>query len=119
MNAWRLPWLLAGLLAGAALQLVQPQLWPGSAYAAGMAADQYATTGAVNGGEIGAGAGMGALLGLGGMAKGGKRSMISPEEREANLRNWFGDSKVVDADGKVYALFNGPKEMGVETFEEQ
>lgn len=38
MNAWRLPWLLAGLLAGAALQLVQPQLWPGSAYAVGMAA---------------------------------------------------------------------------------
>jgi len=38
MNAWRLPWLLAGVLAGAALQLVQPQLWPGSAYAAGMAA---------------------------------------------------------------------------------
>lgn len=81
-----------GLGLGSLLKGVRPVVGMASdlgSNAAGMAADQYATTGAVNGGEIGAGAGMGALLGLGGMAKGGKRSMISPEEREANLRAWF------------------------------
>jgi hypothetical protein len=75
--------------------------------AAGMAADQYATTGGVNGADIGTGAGMGVLLGLGGMAKGGKRSMISPEERAANFRNWFGDSKVVDKAGKPLTVYHG------------
>lgn len=99
-----------GLGLGSLLKGVRPVVGMASdlgSNAAGMAADQYATTGAVNGGEIGAGAGMGALLGLGGMAKGGKRSMISPEEREANLRNWFGDSKVVDADGKPLVVYHG------------
>ncbi|MCE1249598.1 MAG: DUF4131 domain-containing protein [Comamonadaceae bacterium] len=32
MKPLRLPWLLGGLLAGAALQLQQPQLWPASGY---------------------------------------------------------------------------------------
>ena len=99
-----------GFGVGAAIKGLRPILGLGADLginAAGMAADQYASTGAVNGGEIGAGAGMGALLGLGGMAKGGKRSMISPEEREANFRNWFGDSKVVDADGKPLVVYHG------------
>ena len=99
-----------GFGVGAAIKGLRPILGLGAdlgANAAGMAADQYATTGSVNGGEIGAGAGMGALLGLGGMAKGGKRSMISPEERDANFRNWFGDSKVVDDAGKPLVVYHG------------
>ena len=85
--------------------------------AASMAADQYATTGTVNGGEIGTGAGMGALLGLGGMAKGGKRAMISPEEREANFRNWFGDSKVVDEAGNPLVMYHGTSHGGFNVFD--
>jgi hypothetical protein len=99
-----------GFGVGAAIKGLRPILGLGAdlgTNAAGMAADQYATTGTVNGGEIGAGAGMGALLGLGGMARGGKRSMISPEERDANFRNWFGESKVVDADGKPKIIYSG------------
>ena len=99
-----------GFGVGAAIKGLRPILGLGADLginAAGMAADQYASTGAVNGGEIGAGAGMGALLGLGGMAKGGKRSMISPEEREANFRNWFGDSKVVDEAGNPLNMKHG------------
>lgn len=38
MSGWRLPWALAGLLAGAALQLAQPQLWEWAPYAAALAA---------------------------------------------------------------------------------
>lgn len=100
----------AGFGVGAAIKGLRPILGLGAdlgTNAAGMAADQYATTGSVNGTEIGAGAGMGALLGLGGMAKGGKRAMISPEEREANFRNWFGDSKVVDEAGKPLVVYHG------------
>lgn len=100
----------AGFGVGAAIKGLRPILGLGAdlgTNAAGMAADQYATTGSVNGTEIGAGAGMGALLGLGGMAKGGKRSMISPEERAANFRNWFGDSKVVDEAGKPLVVHHG------------
>lgn len=73
----------AGFGVGAAIKGLRPILGLGAdlgTNAAGMAADQYASTGGVNGAEIGAGAGMGALLGLGGMAMGGKRAMISPEE---------------------------------------
>jgi hypothetical protein len=35
----------------------------------------------------------------------------TPEHKET--------TSVVDADGNLYALFNGPKEMGVETFQEE
>ena len=44
--------------------------------------------------------------GLSGLARSGMR-MISPEERAANFRNWFGDSKVVDEAGKPLNLKHG------------
>ena len=44
--------------------------------------------------------------GLSGLARSGMR-MISPEERAANFKNWFGDSKVVDADGKPLVVYHG------------
>ena len=44
--------------------------------------------------------------GLSGLARSGMR-MISPEERAANFKNWFGDSKVVDEAGKPLVVYHG------------
>lgn len=44
--------------------------------------------------------------GLSGIARRGMQ-MISPEERAANFKNWFGDSKVVDDAGNPSIVYHG------------
>jgi hypothetical protein len=42
---------------------------------------------------------------------------INSSEREANFQRWFGDSKVVDAEGKPLVVYHGTASTGIENFE--
>ena len=75
--------------------------------AGGSMADQYAATGRA---ELAPSL----LAGVAGAAPGilpagrqTRAAMISPEERAANFRKWFGDSKVVDSEGRPLTMFHG------------
>ena len=79
----------------------------GAFNAGGSMADQYAATGRA---ELAPSL----LAGVAGAAPGilpagrqTRAAMISPEERAANFRNWFGDSKVVDEAGNPLTVYHG------------
>lgn len=74
--------------------------------AAGAGAMQYADEGRVSPLGMALAGGMPGLVRA--MPKAPARaSMISPEERAANFRNWFGDSKVVDEAGNPLTVYHG------------
>lgn len=82
----------------------------GAFNAGGSMADQYATTGRA---ELAPSL----LAGVAGAAPGilpagrqTRAAMISPEERDANFRKWFGDSKVVDEAGNPLTVYHGTRE---------
>jgi hypothetical protein len=104
------PMNVVGLGIGTAARAMKPlgaMLVDAIGNAGGTAADQYVSGGGVNMPSVG----LAGLLGAAPHAKarGGavRSSMISPEERAANFKNWFGDSKVVDAEGKPLTVYHG------------
>jgi hypothetical protein len=108
------PLLPAGVgisMAARGLGRIGAGLVEGFGNAAGTGAVQYADEGRVS--PLGM-ALAGGASGLGrAMPKAPARaSMISPEERAANFRNWFGDSKVVDEAGNPLTVYHGTKSRG-------
>lgn len=73
------------------------------------AGSQYASEGRVDPLGTALAAGLGAAPHVMPRAPGARAAMISPEERAANFRNWFGDSKVVDEAGNPLVVYHGSK----------
>lgn len=74
------------------------------------AADQYSQGRKIGLGELLGGAAIGVLPSVVISGKTPVSRMageITPEQRAANFKNWFGDSKVVDADGKPLVVYHG------------
>ena len=82
----------------------------GVSAASASGADQYSREGSVSPLGIALAAGLGAAPQAMPRTPGARASMISPEERAANFRNWFGDSKVVDEAGNPLTVYHGTKE---------
>jgi hypothetical protein len=84
----------------------------GAFNAGGSMADQYATTGRAELAPSLLAGVAGAAPGMLPAGRNTRAAMISPEERAANFRKWFGDSKVVDEAGNPLVVYHGTKSRG-------
>lgn len=107
-----LPLGLGASLAVRSLGRVGKALVEGGSNAAAIGSDEYSRSGAVSPLGMALAGGLGAAPQAMPRAPGARAAMISPEERAANFRNWFGDSKVVDDAGNPLTVYHGTKSRG-------
>lgn len=80
----------------------------GGAGEAGLSAgSQYADDGQVSPLGMAMAAGLGGASAIAPAGRAPRAAMISPEERAANFKNWFGDSKAVDEAGNPLVVHHG------------
>ena len=84
----------------------------GAFNAGGSMADQYATTGRAELAPFLLAGVAGAAPGMLPAGRQTRAAMISPDDRAANFRRWFGDSKVVDEAGNPLTVYHGTKSRG-------
>lgn len=81
----------------------------GAFNAGGSMADQYATTGRAELAPFLLAGVAGAAPGMLPAGRQTRAAMISPDDRAANFRRWFGDSKLVDEAGNPLVVYHGSK----------